>query len=209
MELHITTCCAENVNDFVNLCNGFKKMFIKKYDHYERELFSCKPIIIQLSRGRNINQPMCSINFSYNTILKELLILEFVNQLKASNMPVKRIKVEEKMYKNKELKTSIEEKNYFEYHGLVEWSNLEFANFNIANSHISKSNLSNKPKNFRIVTCRVYSLKTKEEFFDYIQCVFKPKLFALNNFVKLVKEEYEYAIQDDNENIDSGWLTAM
>jgi len=209
MELHITTKCGENVNDFVNICIGFKKMFIKKFNHYEGELYSCKPIIIELSRGININQPMCSINFSYNTILKDLLILEFVNQLKAANMPVKRIKVEEKMYKNKELKTVIDENNYFEYHGLVEWSNLDFANFNIANSHISKSNLSNKPQNFRIVTCRVYALKTKEAFFDYIQNVFKPKLFALNNFVKLVKEEYEYAIQDDNVNIDSGWLTAM
>jgi hypothetical protein len=164
-----------------------------------------KPILIELSKGDFIHQPMFSkvlYSDDFEAISSEiekqkqgLMHLDFnVNRVKIE-IPAKDFE-----YFNKPFLKNF--KPYFEWHGKITYQNQTELNTLCHNhkAHLSLNALKND-KNSRFVTLR--------EFSTY--AIFKNRIESILEDLNqgqwtILKQEAEYCIFDDNIFLDKGWL---
>ncbi len=164
-----------------------------------------KPLIIELSKGECVKQPM----LSKVTFANELdLILEhaqiIAKQLEESSFVVKRIKIEvpsTKAYLFQ--KNSLASNNYFEWHGKIKLLEIDKLLLICKNHevHLSQNSLKNESE-MRFVTLREFGNEK----------VFENRVYNLINELNIggwqvLKQQSEYCIYDDNKLLDKGWLT--
>lgn len=191
IELHIT--CHSLSND--------------KLPAFERFCHSinAKPIVILLSNGENIQQPMISkivTCLDKNGLEKELNCIK--RQFIQNGYGVVRVKMEVAPW-DVEKATELfgtNEGNYFEWHGKIKLENEEEARAIILDSggRISRNVLKKDPHS-KFITIRHYGslvgIKRK---------IHELKSGLNQNGIGIIKEELEYCIHDSNVALDKDWI---
>jgi hypothetical protein len=190
-EIHITTATitVEQVDLFVKVC-------------VENE---AKPLLIELSKGESISQPMFSKIIYENSLPKVLFISESYTQLLfTNNFHVKRVKIEipsnlSDTFDNPQ-ESSFEP--YFEWHGKINYEYVERLNeLCIKHSvHLSLNALKND-NSTRFITLREF--QTRNIFEDRINQLIL-NLEEEGWFIG--KQQAEYCIYDNCILMDKGWL---
>jgi hypothetical protein len=189
-ELHLTTSnlAESRLDAFLHLC----------------ERLEAKPILIELSKGDIVRQPMLSKVIKATTVDDALFIANDLSAtLQQQGFAVKRLKIEvpAKHWENfKDLSSAFS--RYFEWHGKVQFIEpdqlLHLCEEH--NVHLSRNALKNEYET-RFITLRDYG--------DYQH--FQVRIDALKTALvhhgrQLVKQEAEYCLYDDNTYLDHGWL---
>ncbi len=189
-EIHLTTECLASTSeiDFVDFCLASK----------------AKPLLIELSKGDVVNQPMLS-KVVYGKDVNNILLLanELSISMKANHFPVKRLKIEIPADAFDFLKDySSEVVNYFEWHCKVNYTQAEqlLQLCEKHKSHLSINSLRNE-RNIKFITLREFGHKL----------AFEQRIAALlydmkNGNWNILKQQSEYCIYDNNHFLDNGWL---
>ncbi|MBN9298515.1 MAG: hypothetical protein J0I41_16030 [Filimonas sp.] len=189
-ELHITVdrLKTESIEHFTKLCAQIE----------------AKPLLIQLSQGDSVEQPMISkiiLDNNFDNVLK--LASSYSSILRKASYNVKRLKIEvpsmnAHLFEN--FTTSF--RKYYEWHAKVNYDHVSLL-LQICDTH--KAHLSlNALKNSeatRFITVREFGGK---EFFDKRVNDLKEELQSEG--WNITKEQAEYCIYDNNEFLDNGWL---
>ena len=189
-EIHITTneLTAKRQNEFIDFC--------LRND--------AKPLMIELSRGKFKNQPMFSKVIFSNNIDNILSIsTELSKSLHSQNFKSKRLKIEipaDDFILFKNYKSSF--KKYFEWHGKIEFIQIEKLNELCDKNkvHLSKNSLKDEISK-RFITLREFGTKV----------IFENRIHELIKELKegnwnVYKQQAEYCIYDNNNFLDSEWL---
>ena len=189
-EIHITTSdlTKSRQSDFINFCT--------KID--------AKPLIIELSKGKFIKQPMFSKVVLSNNIDNVLFVsTQLSKSLILQNFNIERLKIEIpaenynlfENYKSTFLK-------YFEWHGKIDYTQTDNLNDLCRKHkvHLSLNSLKNESNN-RFITLREFG--TKLEFENRVNELTKD--LKKGNWT-IFKQEAEYCIYDNNSFLDTGWL---
>ncbi|RFS17858.1 hypothetical protein [Emticicia sp. C21] len=189
-EIHITVeiFSLSQQNDFVLFC----------------KLNEAKPLLIELSRGEFVSQPMLSKIIESNDFA---IILSAANQLSqlltTNHFIVRRLKIEvpaDEAALFSDFSTSFEK--YFEWHGKVSYTAIEKLEeiCEAHQVHLSRNALKNENE-FRFITLREYG--TKATFEDRI----KQLSISLKKENRIIyKPQSEYCIFDNHQYLDNGWL---
>lgn len=189
-EVHIT------INSILNSDLDQFKLFCQKIE--------AKPILIELPQGEVTQQAMISKVYGSTTIdiKKEIENLEI--EFSKSNYEIIRTKVEVPLDFINKGRAAFPNYHgqYYEWHGKVEFDDMETLKKSLKSydAHLSNSSLKNQ-LNRRFVTIRGYH---NERFFLNKVDVVK-KALKRNN-IKMIKDEYEYCIYDSNKTVDNGWI---
>ena len=190
-ELHLTVSdiSAHRQADFIAFC----------------ERYASKPLLIELSRGEHIKQPMLS-KIVYSNNFEEVLAAatQLSNTIKAQDYTVERLKIEIPAKDSALLQNhhSAFDK-YFEWHGKVNYIQadrlLELCKRH--HVHLSRNALKNENNN-RFITLREFGSKA----------IFEQRIHTLlsdidNSIWNIQKQQSEYCIYDNNNFLDKGWLT--
>jgi hypothetical protein len=162
-----------------------------------------KPLLIELSRGNFMYQPMVS-KVIYTDSIENALKLTFnlSDQLAKNNFSIKRHKIEVPAKFSNQFENISIHRNYSEWHGKINYINIESL-LTICHKHqvhLSLNALKNETSN-RFLTLREYGTEIK--FTDRVNQLTK----ELEKGWSILKEQYEFCIYDDNTIIDKGWLT--
>lgn len=189
-EIHITTdfLASNRQKEFIDFC-------------ISRE---AKPLMIELSKGEFINQPMFN-KVIYSNELGNILSIatELSKSLDSQNFRVKRLKIEIPANNSdlfKEYSTNFDK--YFEWHCKINYTQtdrlIELCEKHKV--HLSLNSLRNET-NQRFITLREF--ETKHKFEKRISAL----LDDLNNGMwEVLKQQLEYCIYDNNNFLDNGWL---
>jgi len=187
-ELHITVASLSpaGVNDLLAFCtkNG------------------AKPLLIELSRGECIYQPMVNKIISLESLEEALEIAtELSVGLKALNFEVRRLKVEVPAYCSDRWDGAGD--RYFEWHGKISFTSGDELDrvWELHRAHLSRNALKNEG-NRRFVTLR--EAGHREIFEDRIGRLTTD--LALRG-IPVIKEVSEYCVYDNNLYLDKGWLS--
>jgi hypothetical protein len=189
-EIHITTdnFTSDRQADFVDFC-------------ITRE---AKPLMIELSKGDFINQPMFSkIIFANN--LGDILSIstEISNSLNNHGFLVKRLKIEIPSDKSDLLKYCPSDfDRYFEWHCKINFTQTDSL-LKLCEKHkvhLSLNSLKNEA-NIRFITLREFGTKLR----------FEQRILSLlsglqNGKWTILKQQSEYCVYDNNNFLDNGWL---
>jgi hypothetical protein len=189
-EIHITTddLASNRQQEFVDFCLTR----------------TAKPLMIKLSKGDFVNQPMLS-KVVYATSLDAILsnASEISGALTNQNFGVKRLKVEI-AYNHADLFKNYLSRfeKYFEWHGKVVYAQVDtlLEVCEKHRSHLSSNALTNQ-LNARFITLREFG--TKHEFEQRVLALTKD---LQNGNWTILKQEFEYCIYDNNNFLDNGWL---
>lgn len=187
-EIHLTvnTVAADRHQAFMNFCLAN----------------NAKPLLIQLSKGSFIHQPMLGKVVNGNKLSDILLYAnELSGKLTADNFAIKRLKIEVPAEYADAIKLESDFENYFEWHGKVNYINVAglMQICNAHRAHLSSNSLKNED-NLRFITLREFG--TKQQFESRVQNI----LNALHKGWDIIKQESEYCIYDNNVFLDNGWL---
>ena len=189
-EIHITTnsLTISRQNDFVDLCL----------------MNDAKPLMIELSKGKFIKQPMFSKVVYSNSFDKILLVAtELSKSFTSKKFSTERLKIEiPAEYSNLFETFSTSFDKYFEWHGKIDFVQIENLNRLCEKHkvHLSLNSLKNET-NIRFITLREFGTKFK----------FEMRIKELTKDLKsgnwtVVKQQAEYCIYDNNNFLDTGWL---
>lgn len=190
-EIHLTTgnLTIDRKNVFLELCEEQK----------------VKPLMIELAKGKYIHQPMISKVLLANNIDAVLTASEILAMaLVRKQFKVERLKIEvpaENFGLFQEYNPAFQK--YFEWHGKVDYIRTELLIEMCCkhNAHLSMNALSNQHDK-RYITLREYG--SKQEFDQRI--VHLIDALQMGNWT-LFKQESEYCIYDNNDYLDTNWLT--
>ncbi|ACU63322.1 hypothetical protein [Chitinophaga pinensis] len=190
-ELHLTIhgLLTADIEHFVSCCTAQE----------------AKPMMIELSRGTYIHQPMMNkvvITSSLQEALMDATMLSGI--LQTSGFPVKRLKIEVPADQFDAVPDmSANFTPYFEWHGKVMYDNVHAlleccATYQV---HLSRNALKQE-QTTRFVTLR--------EFGDIN--IFQQRINKLSAALNdggwtVIKQQSEYCIYDNNIILDGGWLT--
>lgn len=190
-EIHLTTdnLTIERRSDFLDFCAAQK----------------VKPLMIELAKGKYIHQPMISkVLFAHDVeavlTASEALAMAFVRQ----QFKVERLKIEvpaENFGLFQGYNPTFQK--YFEWHGKIDYTQREHL-IELCRKHhvhLSMNALSNQPDK-RYITLREYG--SKEEFDQRIGQL--TEAIQTGKWI-LFKQESEYCIYDNNNYLDTDWLT--
>lgn len=190
-EIHITidNLTSDRQADFVDFCVAKQ----------------AKPLMIELSKGDFINQPMLS-KIIYANNLDHILSIatEISNSMKSQNFLVKRLKVEIPAVNSDLFKNHVSSfDKYFEWHCKINYTQVDKL-LELCESHkvhLSLNSMKNDP-NVRFITLREFGAKSK----------FEQRIkFLLNDLQQgnwaILKQQFEYCIYDNNKFLDNGWLS--
>ena len=190
-EIHITTSdlSEEEVRSFKVFCKSI----------------NAKPILIELSKGKQHRQPMISKVVKCNTkseLEKELNWLK--NQFEMNDYTITRTKIEIPPWQraNAENYYVGQTEKYYEWHCKVDVDDEELVNniCSIYNGRLSKNRLKNE-ENRKFITMRESDNET------LIGTRIKNlKENLKQNGITIYKEELEYCIYDSNKSLDNGWI---
>ncbi len=189
-EIHITTesLASNRITDFIYFCGSQE----------------AKPLLIELSKGDCIHQPMLS-KIIYERSIEAALVnaTELSNLIHNHNFKVKRLKIEvPSEHSELVLNNNSNFDAYFEMHCKVNFINAQHL-LQLCDKHkvhLSLNALKNQA-NTRFITLREFGTKQK----------FEQRIVSLTNDLKkdnwiILKQESEYCIYDDNNFLDNGWL---
>ncbi|MBX7170563.1 MAG: hypothetical protein K1X72_06365 [Pyrinomonadaceae bacterium] len=184
-ELHLTThkISGKKNDDFTALCSEI----------------GGKSLLIELAQGEFMQQPMFTTTIFEKDLEAVLRMARSLAQrFRDSEFPIQRIKVEtEEIYSDNFEKLP---ENYFEWHGKINIKN--FPNlFEICQKHkvhLSKNSLKDEP-NLRFITLRESC--SKEVYQKRLA-----KLLDDLDLEKIIKQESEFCVYDNNLILDKGWL---
>jgi hypothetical protein len=165
-----------------------------------------KPLLIELARGDNMQQPMLT-KVIYTESLDDVLKIStrYSNLLRQNSFKVNRLKIETMpeyatLFDDGEAGTFAK---YYEWHGKINYERpVELlALCEKHKAHLSINALKNTP-NIRFITLR--------EFGD--NNTFNTRIKELTTDItaggwQLLKQQSEYCIYDNNCFLDNGWLT--
>lgn len=163
-----------------------------------------KPLLIELDRGKHIQQPMLS-EVAYLPNLEEALKLanHYSSEMQHNGFEVVRIKIEVPATKADLFpKPSAQFNGYFEWHGKVDYEQVDDLTMLCAQhqAHLSLNALKNQTTS-RYVTLREYG--DFEKFTQRREALITA--FQEGNW-NLRKEHSEYCVYDNNVLLDDGWL---
>lgn len=190
-EIHITT----------NFFNDYEEerflSFCKRQDY--------KPILIELSKGYTMKQPMISKIIKTNNMVELYsTLLEIQGKFKEYSFDVDRVKVEIPA-SNWEIFSEFEGDKYFEWHGKVNYKNIEpllkgvIEDFDV---EIATNAYTSTPD-----SCLITLRKNDEKIFNGELQYIKDYLYICD--IEIIKEESEYCIYDSNIKLDDGWLNNL
>lgn len=191
-ELHITVASLSplRVNDLLSFCTKNE----------------AKPLLIELSQGECIHQPMVNKIISLKYLEEALVIAtELSMGLGAQNFEVKRLKIEVPAYCSDRWDGAGDRRDgapYFEWHGKIPFTpggKLDRI-CEVHRVHLSLNALKNE-KDRRFITLRESG--HKEIFEGRIKGLAAD--LALHR-IPIIKEVSEYCIYDNNLYLDKGWL---
>jgi len=190
-EIHITTAglSIEKKDDFISFC----------FQH------EAKPLLIELSKGDFISQPMFSKVVTlknFQEILKESTQYSLLMNL--NGFVVTRLKIEvpadcSHLFEHDKF-TMLNK--YFEWHGKIRFCNVEklYSLCDIHKVHLSLNSLKNESDK-RFITLREFGSK------DIFQARIANLVLDLTHGNwELSKQQAEYCIYDNNSFLDNGWL---
>lgn len=165
---------------------------------------AAKPLIIELSQGEHMHQPMLS-KIIYADSLGEVLdhATDISQTFTSQNFSIQRLKIEvpafhHEMFTNEG--SSFE--RYFEWHGKIELKEMEelLSLCEAHKVHLSRNSLKNEAK-IRFVTLREFGTHQR----------FERRLHTLTQALTqggwpIIKQQAEYCIYDNNAFLDTGWL---
>lgn len=164
-----------------------------------------KPLMIELSKGECLKQPILSkVTFAnkLELILEKAQII--AKQLEQNNFVVKRIKIEvpsTKAYLFQ--KSNLASNNYFEWHGKIKLLEINKLLLVCKNHevHLSQNSLKNECE-MRFITLREFGNEK----------VFENRIYNLIDVLNIggwqvLKQQSEYCVYDNNKLLDNGWLT--
>lgn len=189
-ELHITVdnLALDRQANFVDFCASKQS----------------KSLMIELSKGNFINQPMLSKIVYANNLNHVLFIAtEISNSMKSQNFLVKRLKIEIPARDSDLFKYhSSHFDKYFEWHCKIDYTQVDklLELCEAHKVHLSLNSMKNEP-NVRFITLREFGEKPKFE--QRIQWLLTD--LQSGNWV-ILKQQFEYCIYDDNKFLDNGWL---
>jgi len=186
-EIHLTVADlpAEAIDAFVQCCT----------------LASAKPMLITLSRGEHIRQPMLT-KVLYATSLAEILTDTDIlcQSLSGRGYPVNRVKIEIPAH---HAATWQEPALYFEWHGKISYVEPAalLALCEHQEVHLSVNALRDDTGT-RFITLREYGDET----------IFRERVAGLTAALlaggwELTKQQAEYCVYDTNVTLDNGWLS--
>jgi hypothetical protein len=189
-EIHLTTDAMwlGRQDDFLTFCT----------------VNEAKPLIIELSKGDFIHQPMLS-KIIYADAVVDVLVFtnKLSNALNTDSFFVKRLKIEvPSQYSGRFDDFNTGFKKYFEWHCKISYTNTSALQLvcDKHNAHLSVNSLKTGD-NTRFITLREFGSKAG----------FKNRIAALLQALELgdwtiIKQESEYCIYDNNIFLDNGWL---
>jgi len=186
-ELHITVASLSppGVNDLLSFCTKHE----------------AKPLLIELSQGECIYQPMVNKIISLRSLEEALAIAtELSIELNAQNFEVRRLKIEVPAYCSDRWDGACD--RYFEWHGKISFipgGKLDRV-CEVHRVHLSLNALKNE-KDRRFITLRESGCR--EIFESRIKGLAAD--LALQGF-PVIKEVSEYCVYDNNLYLDKGWL---
>lgn len=189
-EIHITieNVTSQTVQVFQGLCNQL----------------GGKAILIELSRGEHISQPMFTKVFSTNNIDEVFSFADRIIRIFTSdNFQYKRLKIEIPVTSYALFtKTYPDLFCYFEWHGRIKYHDPELLTqlCNSHHAHLSRNALKSDPER-RFITLREHS--TIAVFVFKIEQLLHT--LNLNNYF-VEKQQSECCIFDSKEMLDAGWL---
>lgn len=185
-EIHITTgdLSAGRLINFIDFC------------HTQ----AAKPLMIELSKGDFIQQPMLTIVVYADAFEQALSLANDVsNAMDAQDFPVKRLKIEVPAANSASFSTF---GKYFEWHGKTNFTQVDalLVLCEKHKVHLSLNSLKNEADT-RFITLREFGTKM----------MFETRIAALLNELKegpwtIIKQQSEYCIYDNNKFLDNGWL---
>lgn len=189
-EIHITTSnlTKSREKDFINFCHNV----------------NAKPLMIELSKGKFIKQPMFSKVVHSNNIDNILSIsTQLSKSLALQNFNIERLKIEipaESYNLFEDYKSTF--LNYFEWHGKINYIQTDDLNklCKTHQVHLSLNSLKNE-NDKRFITLREFG--TKLEFDNRVEGLKKD---LINGNWTIFKQEAEYCIYDNNNFLDAEWL---
>lgn len=200
-EVHLTVepIAVEQQSEFLSVCNA---------------LDGAKPLFIELGRGSQREQPMCSFNWSCETLDAVLTIaLEKIRDIELAGFPVKRLKIEVPLAfadRAGVSQPSPGTKNsgaaslqaYYEWHCRIELSKPdELLSLCLAHgAHLSRNALNSTPQQ-RFITMREY--KNADVFQQRTQNL---AATLLAGGWTIHGQECEYCVYDSCVALDVGWL---
>lgn len=196
-EIHITVNQLSELQkkQFLNFCSDCKS----------------KAVFIELARGHFIDQPMLTKALNVDTIQQaQLLAKKLLRQLQQATFNPIRLKIEipsqdfafsDSFAEGSTVQYQL--KSYFEWHGKVSFIDVQQLNqlCEQHSVHLSRNALKDQ-HDCRFITLREYSNKN---IFD--QRVFNLKKALQKGTWRLLKEQSEYCVYDNNLQLDGGWLT--
>ncbi|GAB5527331.1 MAG: hypothetical protein Roseis2KO_52030 [Roseivirga sp.] len=163
-----------------------------------------KALLIELSRGQYMQQPMLSTIVYANhleAVLSEANTLS--SGLEQHNFKAKRLKIEiPAFHAHKFADSPSAFDRYFEWHGKISYTDVELIESLCQKHkvHLSVNALKNAPGT-RFITLREYGSKARfEERVQGLLKDFEIKRLSIN------KQQAEYCIYDNNSRLDAGWL---
>ncbi|SHL99775.1 hypothetical protein SAMN05444266_10617 [Chitinophaga jiangningensis] len=189
-EMHITIAplSQERLNDFVSHC-------------FEAD---AKPIVIELSRGEHLQQPMLTKTYSLDSSKIAIsTAFELASHLQSGGYTPTRIKIEIPDYCAEQYPDLVPDHTpYFEWHGKVLYNKIPqlLRLCQLHQVHLSANALKDSG-GIRFITLR--------EFGDIN--LFHTRIHQLiqdlaDHSREVLKQQAEYCIYDNNISLDSGWL---
>jgi len=163
-----------------------------------------KPMMIELSRGDYIHQPMLNKVVYATSLAGALADARFLSTLlEAEAFPVKRVKIEvPATASGQDFEFAPDFRPYFEWHGKVKYERADtlLALCTAHQVHLSLNALK-KDQDTRFVTLREFGSAT---LFDQRIRKLISALDAGN--WPVIKQQAEYCVYDDHVILDKGWL---
>jgi hypothetical protein len=165
---------------------------------------AAKPLIIELSQGEHMHQPMLS-KVIYAEGLGEVLdhAKDISQDFSSQDFSVQRLKIEvpsfhHELFSNED--SSFE--RYFEWHGKIELREKAqlLSLCEVHKVHLSRNSLKNEAQ-IRFVTLREFG--TQQHFERRLQTLTQA---LTQGGWPIIKQQAEYCIYDNNTFLDAGWL---
>ncbi|MCE7995245.1 MAG: hypothetical protein HEP71_24925 [Roseivirga sp.] len=189
-EIHLTTegLPAVREEEFIRHC----------------ESVGAKALLIELSRGSHVQQPMLSTVVHSNSLLSVLSEAnELSSDLARKGFGSKRLKIEIPAYHaHLFAKNESTFDRYFEWHGKIRYTNTDMLQTLCLKHkvHLSINSLKSAT-GFRFITLREYGTQQvfEERIHQLLEDFEKQKL-------TIDKQQAEFCIYDNNSFLDEGWL---